>query len=271
MVHRSEQALNERGPGVLDPERLRRYRSRLSRQLSDHRLSEEEIQGHCEGMPVSYLLNTAPDQIAAHVRMVEVLRTAGPVVEFPGDLGPEISVMTVCTYDDPQPGLLSRIAGVLYAHEVGVHAAQVFTREGDPAVALDTLWLDFHGRALPPLKKMELETDLTAALRGRPVDEVLAAHRKHLPPGLPPERVRFDNDLAEHHTVVEIDAPDQPGLLYRLTRAMARLGWDIHSARISTTGDRARDAFYITDRAGAKITGDPAPLQRAFIEAALAA
>ena len=269
--YRAEQALSERAPGVLDAERLHRYRSRLSRQLSDHRLSEAEIRRHCEGMPVSYLLNTVPDQIAAHVRMVEILRAAGPVVEFPGDLGPEISVMTVCTYDDPQPGLLSRIAGVLYAHEVGVHAAQVFTREGDPAVALDTLWLDFHGRALPPLKKMELETDLTAALRGRPVDEVLAAHRKHLPPGLPPERVRFDNDLAEHHTVVEIDAPDQPGLLYRLTRAMARLGWDIHSARIGTTGDRARDAFYITDRAGAKITGDPAPLQRAFIEAALAA
>jgi [protein-PII] uridylyltransferase len=276
LFHRAEQALTEPGAGgaggaeAPDPERLRRYRTRLSRQLSDHRLSEEEIRRHCEGMPVSYLLNTAPDQIAAHVRMVETLRAAGPVVEFPGDLGPEISVMTVCTYDDPQPGLLSRIAGVLYAHEIGVHAAQVFTREGDPAVALDTLWVDFHGRALPPLKKMELETDLTAVLRGQPVDEVLAAHRKHLPPGLPPERVRFDNDLAEHHTVVEIDAPDQPGLLYRLTRATARLGWDIHSARISTTGDRARDAFYITDRAGAKITGDPAPLQRAFIEAALA-
>jgi [protein-PII] uridylyltransferase len=299
LFYRAEQALNEPGtraeggPQALDPERLRRYRTRLSRQLSDHRLSEEEIRRHCEGMPVSYLLNTAPDQIAAHVRMVETLRAAGPVVEFPGDLGPEISVMTVCTYDDPQPGLLSRIAGVLYAHEVGIHAAQVFTREGagelppqggridreagsgggraPGAVALDTLWVDFHGRALPPLKKMELETDLTAVLRGQPVDEVLAAHRKHLPPGLPPERVRFDNDLAEHHTVVEIDAPDQPGLLYRLTRATARLGWDIHSARISTTGDRARDAFYITDRAGAKITGDPTPLQRAFIEAALAA
>jgi [protein-PII] uridylyltransferase len=270
LFYRAEQAMNERFPEVPDPERLSRYRSRLSRQLSDHRLSEEEIRRHCEGMPVSYLLNTSPDQIAAHVRLVELLRTTGPVVEFAGDLGPEISVISVCTYDDPQPGLLSRIAGVLYAHEIGVHAAQVFTREGEPAVALDTLWLDFHGRALPPLKKMELETDLVSVLRGRPVDEVLAAHRKHLPPGIPPDRVRFDNDLAEHHTVVELDAPDQPGLLYRLTRAMSRLGWDIHSARISTTGDRARDAFYITDRTGTKITGDPAPLQRAFIEASLA-
>src|SRR5262249_54438865 len=243
LFYRAEQALSEQLPEALDPERLRRYRSRPSPQLSDHRLSEEAIQGHCEGMPVSDLLNTAPDQIAAHVRMVEVLRTAGPLVEFPGDLGPEISVMTVCTYDDPQPGLLSRIAGVLYAHEIGVHAAQVFTREGagagevrfDPqgqgrgpvpgrlgreavsgggrapgAIALATLWLDFPGGALPPLKKLELETDLTAVLRGRSVDEVMAAHRKHLPPGIPPERVRFDNDLAEQHTVVELDAPDQP-------------------------------------------------------------
>lgn len=277
LYYRAERSVGEQTPLPMDAERLRRYRTRLSRQLSGHHLAEERVQEHCEGMPVSYLLNTRPEQIAAHIRAVEALQASGPVVEWGGEMGAHITTLTVCTYDDPQPGLLSRIAGVLYAHELGVHSAQVFTREsqGDltpteersDAVAIDTLWIDFHGRQLPPFKKMEVETDLIRVLRGQPVTELLEAHHKHLPPGIPPTRVVFDNNLADGHTVVDVEAPDQPGLLYRITRALAALGWVIHSARISTLGDRARDAFYITDTQGSKIEGDEPRLVALFTDA----
>jgi UTP:GlnB (protein PII) uridylyltransferase len=40
----------------------------------------------------------------------------------------------------------------------------------------------------------------------------------------------------------------------------------IHGARISTQGDRARDAFTITDPAGQKIDADEAALISAFTE-----
>ena len=45
-----------------------------------------------------------------------------------------------------------------------------------------------------------------------------------------------------------------PGLLYRITRAMAELGLDIRSARVQTLGHRVVDAFYVVDSAGAKVT-----------------
>jgi UTP:GlnB (protein PII) uridylyltransferase len=114
---------------------------------------------------------------------------------------------------------------------------------------------------------MEVETDLIRVLRGQPVTELLEAHHKHLPSAIPPSRVAFDNNLADGHTVVDLEAPDQPGLLYRVTRALAALGWVIHSARISTLGDRARDAFYITDTQGAKIEGDEPRLVALFTDA----
>jgi [protein-PII] uridylyltransferase len=268
LYYRAERALSEKAPVALDPERLQRYRNRLTRQLAGPHLAEDQVQEHCQGMPVSYLLNTRPEQIAAHIRAVEALQGGSPVVEWGGEMGAHITTLTVCTYDDPQPGLLSRIAGVLYAHEIGVHAAQVFTREAEgPAIAIDTLWVDFHGRQLPPFKKMEVETDLVQVLRGQPVTELLEARHKHLSPGLQPNRVAFDNNLADGHTVVDVEAPDQPGLLYRITHALASLGWVIHSARISTRGDRARDAFYITDAAGQKIDGDEPALITAFTDA----
>ncbi|MBI3910405.1 MAG: HD domain-containing protein [Armatimonadetes bacterium] len=269
LFYRAEASLSAQAPPP-DEEQLRRYRTRLSRRLSAANFTTEQIREHCEGMPVSYLLNTAADRIAAHIRMIETLAQSGPVVEFASELGSEITNLTVCTYEEPEPGLLSHIAGVLYAHDVSIYAAQVYTRSSDPKVALDTLWVDFHGRRLPPTKRIEVEQDVLTVLRGAPVDEILARFHKQLPPPIPPDSVRFNNDLAEHHSVLEISVADQPGLLYRITRSLARLGWDIHSARISTTGARARDAFYLTDAQGQRLLEDESHLVELFLPAYMA-
>jgi UTP:GlnB (protein PII) uridylyltransferase len=39
-----------------------------------------------------------------------------------------------------------------------------------------------------------------------------------------------------------------PGLLYYVTSALASLGLDIHSAKITSWAGRAEDAFYVTRR-----------------------
>lgn len=251
-------------PPDQSPEQARRYRSRVTRRLSSSSLTPEQVREHTEGMPVSYLLNTRPEQIAMHIRMVETLRNSGPVVEFENEPGAPITSIHLCSLERPEPGLLSQIAGVLYAHEISVHGAQVFTRTEDPPIALDTLWADYHGREIPPMKRLELEQDLCATLKGGDVEAVINRYRKQPPAAIPP-RVRFDNELADLHTVVEIEAEDQPALLYRITRAMAALGWNIQSARISTRGDRARDAFYVTDRTGSKLLDNESELVQAFL------
>ena len=52
-----------------------------------------------------------------------------------------------------------------------------------------------------------------------------------------------------------------------MSRAIASLGWDVHSARISTIGERARDAFYLTDAHSRRLADDPAALEELFLEA----
>jgi [protein-PII] uridylyltransferase len=215
-------------------------------------------------MPVAYLLNTRPEQIALHIRMVETLRNAQQaVVEFDNDMGTEVTTIYLCTVDRPEPGLLCEIAGVLYAHEISIHAAQVYTSgAADSAIALDTLYADYHGRGIPPLKRLELEQDLQNVLRDGGVEELMAKMGKTLPPPIPPLQVTLDNGATEHHTIVQLQTEDQPALLYRAARAMATLGWNIHSARISTIGTRVRDAFYVTARDGGKL-----PDEAGFVDA----
>jgi [protein-PII] uridylyltransferase len=81
--------------------------------------------------------------------------------------------------------------------------------------------------------------------------------------------VLVDNEAATRATVVEVRAPDGPGLLHEITAVMAGQGLDIISARVVTIGNAAVDTFYVQAK-GTKIPAGAraAALSRA-IEAAL--
>ncbi len=247
--------------------RVQRRRRRMQRELTLENLPPEAVQEHCNAMPPSYLLNTPAEVIAQHIRLVERVKVEGPVVEFLDSPGRDFTTLTLCTFDDPQPGLLSKIAAALYAHSVNVHAAQVFTREGQPGIAIDTLWVDRDGRRLRSFERAEIERDLKGVLSGQITVESLLQRRGKLPQAdLSAADVRVHNDVSEARTVIEVRARDCSGLLYRLTHRLSTLGWDIHSARINTIGGDVRDAFYVTNHQGEKLVDDPAVIRARLLE-----
>jgi [protein-PII] uridylyltransferase len=65
--------------------------------------------------------------------------------------------------------------------------------------------------------------------------------------------VRADGDASRRYTVLEIVAADEPGLLYRISRAIASNGCAIDLVLIATEGHRAVDVFHIT-KDGVKLT-----------------
>ena len=245
--------------------RVQRQRRRMERELTLKNLPAAAVQEHCNAMPPGYLLNTPLDTIARHIRLVERLGTEGPVVEFVDPPDRDYTTVTLCTFDDPQPGLLSKIAAAFYAHSINVHAAQVLTRDGEPGIALDTLWAASDGRRLRPYDRAELDKDLRDVLAGRITAEALLRRQGKIPqPDLSRADVRVHNDVSEMHTVIEVRTSDCKGLLYGLTHRLSELGWDIHSARINTIAGEARDAFYVT-RAGAKLSEDAAAVRERLL------
>ncbi|HET6383925.1 MAG TPA: HD domain-containing protein, partial [Armatimonadota bacterium] len=226
---------------------LRRYQRKVARALSAHNLDPEHVARHVDLMPAPYLLNTPPQTMALHIEMVEKLQVFGkPVVEFRDDRDGQFTELIICVYDEPRPGLLSKIAGCLWAHAVSVHAAQVFTREAAPRIALDTLWLDLHGHTLDPYAKRRLEMDLAPVLAGNvSVRELLIAAGKGDVLDAPLHEPEVAAHRTDGHTICEVRVGDQRGLLYRITHAISELGWNITSARINSDGTRARDVFYV--------------------------
>jgi [protein-PII] uridylyltransferase len=69
-----------------------------------------------------------------------------------------------------------------------------------------------------------------------------------------------DNDASASSTVLELRAPDEVGLLHRVTQALFDCALDVVSARVSTIGPEVVDAFYIRTAGGEKVT-DPAVLK----------
>ncbi|MCS6923034.1 MAG: HD domain-containing protein, partial [Fimbriimonadales bacterium] len=253
LYRRSMRALEEGLPE--EQPALTVVRKRLQRALARHPIPEALVEAHIEQMPSGYLLNTPPEQISLHIHYIQRVRAGeGPVVEFHN--APELpyTELTLCTFDDPQPGLLSKIAGVLYAHDVEVVSARVLTREDAPRVALDTLGITVRSRPLSPNQCAVLERALRQVLRGeRAVADVLREHGKNPETPLRVSQLQIHDDASDAYTVVDLHTTPDLGALYRASHALSRLGWNIHSARFGLWAGRAVLSFYCTDAQGNKI------------------
>ena len=123
-------------------------------------------------MPASYLLNTPPDDLAAHIGYVRTVRAGSPAIDMKDDRAGQFTLLTVVARD--KQGLLSEIAGVVHAMNIDVHAAQIFTRHSPvDDIAIDILYIDL-GPQLAEMKKWQLEAGLMGVLGGNiPMDDFL--------------------------------------------------------------------------------------------------
>lgn len=155
-----------------------------------------------------------------------------------------------------RPGLLWRAAGVLASHRLAVRSATA-TAAGGTAVTVFTVAPEF---GTPPDQAL-IESDLRRMIEGRlDVAERLARRqRAYQPrPGVPtaPPRVTLVDDASHSAAVVEVRAHDEPGLLWRIGRALGECGLDVRAARVETLGAEAVDAFYVVDGSGNPPAGD---------------
>lgn len=68
--------------------------------------------------------------------------------------------------------------------------------------------------------------------------------------------VNIHNDAQRPFTVVEVMAPDRPGLLARIGKVFMDFGLSLVNAKIITQGERIEDVFFITDSNGQPLS-DP--------------
>jgi [protein-PII] uridylyltransferase len=209
--------------------------------------SDAAVLKHCDAMPAGYVLNTPLEEIAYHLQLLHRLETENVVLDVYNRPGDDYSELTICTLDDPRPGMLAKITGVLYGCNVDIHKAQAYTMEKEKPVVLDTIWISANGMQISESKARRIQSALKSVLTGAAtIEQFLEQAGKNPPAGIVLDAIDLRNDLSEEHTVVHIVAHDLQGLLYLMTRSLSHCGLHIHSAKIATWNARGENNFYVT-------------------------
>lgn len=217
--------------------------------------SAQELDAFLATMPRHYLLATPFESLLEHLALVRRLPEERLVIQHRHLRDRGCTELTICAYD--AYGMFFRAAGTIAAHNLSIVRAKVFTARN--GVMMDTFEITGADGSMVSHDEIweTVHCDLREALvngRRPPESRITGYERKT--PGIVLPSVSFDNVTSDTLTIIDITARDRVGLLYRIARTLFELNIDIASAKITTEGIKAIDAFYVGDLFGAKIT-DP--------------
>ncbi|TDK35327.1 [protein-PII] uridylyltransferase [Rhizobium deserti] len=230
----------------------------LAKALSDWTPKERRTYQKLHYQP--YLLSVSLEDQVRHAQFIRDADRAGQALAtmVRTDSFHAITEITILAPDHPR--LLSIIAGACAAAGANIADAQIFTTSDGRA--LDTILIN---------REFQVDEDemRRAGTIGRMIEDVLSG-KKRLPEVIAtraksrkrnktftvPPSVIIANSLSNKFTVIEVEGLDRTGLLADITAVLADLSLDIHSARITTFGEKVIDTFYVIDLFGHKVTNE---------------
>jgi [protein-PII] uridylyltransferase len=199
-------------------------------------------------LDTGYFMRHAADEIAWHARTL-YHRPAGAEPVVRARLNPMGEGLQVMVYAPDQPLLFARLCGFFARLGYNIVDAKIHTtRHG---YALDS-FVVFAFDASQPYRDMIglIEHDIGEQLTRLPPLPTsfggrLSRQVKHFP--VTPE-VDVRADERGNQYLLSLTAADRPGLLYGVARVLGQHGITLHTAKISTLGERVEDSFLISGR-----------------------
>lgn len=218
---------------------------------------EDAIQGYVSRHYPDYWLKTEARKQVDHFRLVQRAEAKG--LQFATDVSTDAftAVTELSVLAPNHPRLLALFAGACAAAGANIVGAYIATtRDG---FAVDTFLLQREFEEEDERRRAgRIAATIESVLKGEVRLSALMAKRQEVKGRIraftvEPEVV-IDNSVSDQFTVLEVSGLDRPGLLYEMTSAISSLNLDITSAHITTFGEKAVDAFYVTDLTNKKIT-----------------
>jgi [protein-PII] uridylyltransferase len=239
------------------------YKELITKQIPG--ISQDEISAHFNLLPERYFLHTEAGEIALHIQMVNRLlksiseadsvSSLRPIVDWKDDINRSLTVVNVVTWD--RAGLFYKLAGGFSVAGLNILGAKVISRSDH--IAIDTFYVVEAGRGVVQsqsamekfartvefalIQNKDLYPDIVAQAQKIGIARFMP-EQSTLHTSFPPT-VEVYHELAMMRTIVDIQAHDQIGLLYRLAKIIFDHGFDITFARINTERSVALDTFYI--------------------------
>ncbi len=233
------------GQHPLQLERLDERRREALRILNLYALSEERYAALWSKLDIGYFLRNDAQDIAWHTRVLCAhVDATEPVVRTRlAGIGEGFQVVV---YLPDQEALFARICGYFDRKNLSVLDARIHTtRHG---YALDSFLVvdpthSGHYRDILAL----VEAELTDALRNHgalppPVRGRISRRSRYFP--IQPS-VDLRPDERGRHYLLSVTANDRTGLLYGIARVLSQHRINLHTARVTTLGERVEDVFLV--------------------------
>jgi [protein-PII] uridylyltransferase len=200
-------------------------------------------------LDTAYFLRHDSEEIAWHTQTL-YYRPDSPQPVVRSRINPAGAGLQVMVYAHDQPELFARLCGFFARLGYSIVDAKIHTTRHD--YALDSfVLLDAGGQR--PYRDMIafIDHDLCEHLIQQaplvpPPKNRVSRQVRHMP--LTPE-VSIRTDESRRHSILSIAAIDRSGLLYDISVILARHGIRLHTAKISTLGERVEDTFLISGAA----------------------
>lgn len=194
---------------------------------------------------IDYFLRYSPEQIARHSENIIKHDRKKPLVLIspkPYRGGTEVFIFT-----KEKQNIFSTTVSFLGGKKISIHDAKIITTKTGYTVNTFVV-LDGRGKALnESYYTKEICEDLVVRLsEDNYCDTPLQSPSKRVKQFKVPLRVSFIKIHAKTRTMIEIVALDRPGLLANIAQVFQQEKISIHSAKITTFGEKADDVFTIS-------------------------
>jgi len=234
-------------------ERVAGIQEAVRSQLSSRVVSEPRLESFWNSLPSDYFLRHSSDDLSWHVETIAASRAIDlPLVDV--RFQPRLDALVFLIYAPESEHLLSLVTKGFERLNLNIADAKIHsTRSGFALytfVALEEALSDSLDKSHIAYLKSEL--------RNRIIHDSEPDSDKvyRLPRKLKHFNIETHVEFSQstHHTVMEVIALDQPGLLHRVSRCLLHCKVHLLTAKIATFGERVEDVFFITDRDGNPVT-----------------
>ena len=195
------------------------------------------------------------NRLLKSIATADTVGSLKPIIEWQNDLNRSLTVVNVVTWD--RAGLFYKLAGAFSVAGLSILGSKVISRSDH--IAIDTFYVvEPDGGVVQRAGAQDLfaQTVEAALVGNKDLFPEIVAQARRVAASRPtvtgeglhssfPPTVEVYHELSMQRTIVEIQARDQIGLLYRLAKTISDHGFDITFARIGTERGVAIDTFYI--------------------------
>lgn len=240
---------------------------RRIKRLAGAKIPQAEVKAHLDNLPEKYFTSTDSNEVVLDIELVnqflllqfeEGQNPFRPIINWNHNESRGYSTVKICTWN--RKGFFAKLAGSIKVAGLTILSAQIYSRLD--GIIIDTFVLvDATTGKIPNRKKTKefeslLEESLSKDVQFSSLLEKKGRSRSSgqtVLDAVIDSSIRLRNDLSEQYNVIEVIAPDEPGLLFHISRKISELNLDIWLAKVITERGAAIDTFYVAEVEGSKI------------------